>query len=74
LNEAKQNRVEWNGMKRNGINFSFYCLDILKRRGTNFAIHHVPSKLKGNKIGDKWWYEMKFTPSNSIPLFFKSKQ
>jgi hypothetical protein len=29
----ERNRVEWNG-----INISFYCLDILKRRGTKLMV------------------------------------
>jgi hypothetical protein len=46
----RRNRVKWNGIERNRINLSFHCLDILERRGTNFAFYHLSSKLEGNRI------------------------
>jgi hypothetical protein len=37
-NEAERNEVKWNENERNGINLSFYCLDILKKRGTKLKV------------------------------------
>jgi hypothetical protein len=54
-----------------------YTWSICTKMVKKFAFHHLPPKLKGIKIEDKWWYEMKFilfnyylSNSNNKTLFY----
>jgi hypothetical protein len=44
--------IEWNGMERNEIKFSFYYLIIFKKRN-KFCIPSLTSQIEENKIEAK---------------------